>query len=98
MFAIECFSLSGTLPIFVLINKQPTEAPNYRLQEHEIPQIRQELHSTLPPALKPVLSLRQNQEAPLDTVQSIPHRVFKRGKVTKCLVPPGLPEEMPVFT
>ena len=78
MFAIECFSLRGTLPTFVLINKQPTEAPNYRLQEYEIPQIRQELHSTLRPTVKPVLSLTQNQEATLDTVQRTPQSIQMR--------------------
>ena len=37
MFTIQCFSLHGTPPTFVLINKQSTETPNYRLQEHKIP-------------------------------------------------------------
>lgn len=55
------FSFCGNLshPCF---NKQLTYAPNYRLQRHKIPQIRQEIQSTFPLPLKPVLYLTQNEE------------------------------------
>lgn len=80
MFAIACFSLRGTLPTFVLINKQSTEAPNYRLQEYKIPQMRLEPHSTLLPPFTPVLYLTQNEETPLDTVPSTPQSIQNKSE------------------
>ena len=87
-------------PTFVLINKQSTSAPDCGLQEYTIPQIRQEIQSTLPPRLKPAsyLTQRWGNTFRYCTKYTTWGTQISHSNNWGFSVPPCFPEKMTAFT